>query len=326
MAEDIKNQEILYLYDAKLCNPNGDPDDENKPRMDWETQTNLVSDVRLKRYIRDYLASNGELIFVSNLDGQTVDATERIKAHYLKKIKKIENPSRKDIENVKDKELEKSLKKGALDLRDFIDVRLFGVTAPIKAKNGKGISVTYTGPVQFSWGYSLNRVSLNSSSTITSTFRGRDTKSDESYGSMGKDYRVNYSLISFHGQVSALRANETNLTQKDIELLDDSLEKAIPLMATTRSKMGQKPRMILKIVYNNSETFLGDLRKHIELKKVKNGPKLDEIRDTKDYLIDMTKVGEILNENREVIESVAYWKDDEINVEGDKKLIEFENG
>jgi CRISPR-associated protein Csh2 len=53
----INNSDILFIYDAKLCNPNGDPDDENKPRMDYDTQTNLVSDVRLKRYLRDYLMS-----------------------------------------------------------------------------------------------------------------------------------------------------------------------------------------------------------------------------------------------------------------------------
>lgn len=52
---DVKcNHEILFLYDACLCNPNGDPDEENRPRMDYETRRNLVSDVRLKRYLRDH--------------------------------------------------------------------------------------------------------------------------------------------------------------------------------------------------------------------------------------------------------------------------------
>ena len=48
------NSEILFIYDAKMTNPNGDMDNENKPRMDYDTDTNLVSDVRLKRYLRDY--------------------------------------------------------------------------------------------------------------------------------------------------------------------------------------------------------------------------------------------------------------------------------
>ena len=51
----MTNKEFLFIYDAALCNPNGDPDQDNKPRMDRATKTNLVSDSRLKRYIRDYL-------------------------------------------------------------------------------------------------------------------------------------------------------------------------------------------------------------------------------------------------------------------------------
>jgi CRISPR-associated protein Csh2 len=75
------NSEILYIYDARMCNPNGDPDDENKPRMDYNRDRNLVSDVRLKRYIRDYLMdykkdkeSNPLTVFVRKIDGSTVNA------------------------------------------------------------------------------------------------------------------------------------------------------------------------------------------------------------------------------------------------------------
>jgi len=56
MSEMIKNRsEILFIYDVKDANPNGDPLDENKPRIDEETNMNIVTDVRLKRTIRDYL-------------------------------------------------------------------------------------------------------------------------------------------------------------------------------------------------------------------------------------------------------------------------------
>lgn len=48
----MNSSEMLYIYDAKLSNPNGDPDEENRPRMDEEI--NLVTDLRLKRYVRDY--------------------------------------------------------------------------------------------------------------------------------------------------------------------------------------------------------------------------------------------------------------------------------
>src|SRR3954469_11043079 len=63
------NSDFLFLFDATLCNPNGDPDQENKPRMDYDTKTNLVTDTRLKRSIRDYLKSEGVEIFV-DMEGE----------------------------------------------------------------------------------------------------------------------------------------------------------------------------------------------------------------------------------------------------------------
>ncbi len=77
-----KNSEILLIYDAKLCNPNGDPDNENKPRVDYSTYKNLVSDVRLKRYIRDYLEAKGFEIFVTKIDGASVSADKRLKKFF----------------------------------------------------------------------------------------------------------------------------------------------------------------------------------------------------------------------------------------------------
>lgn len=69
MSETIKNRsEILFLYDIRDGNPNGDPMDENKPRIDEETGANLVTDVRLKRTIRDYLYNfKAQEIFVREI-------------------------------------------------------------------------------------------------------------------------------------------------------------------------------------------------------------------------------------------------------------------
>ena len=60
MSELLRNRsELVFLYDAKDINPNGDPMDENKPRIDEETGNNMVTDVRLKRTIRDYSETKG---------------------------------------------------------------------------------------------------------------------------------------------------------------------------------------------------------------------------------------------------------------------------
>lgn len=234
-----RNSEIQYIYDARMCNPNGDPDDENKPRMDYNRSVNLVSDVRLKRYIRDYLMDyKGGGIFVSKVGGKTVDATDRLKKLIEENKEEIEaDDELKDLFD-KNKPNEKNLSKHLpWLLSKLIDVRFFGATIPLKSEVGKGASITFTGPIQFNWGYSLNKVSgPMESSTITSTFAG----AGEDYSTMGKDYRVDYSLIAFHGIISAKRAEHTSLTDEDIDLFDDAMIKAIPLEATTRSKTGHR--------------------------------------------------------------------------------------
>ena len=86
MSETIKNRsEILFIYDIRDGNPNGDPMDENKPRIDEETGINIVTDVRLKRTIRDYLHNfKGQEIFVREIiydkqNGYIQDGKKRAK-------------------------------------------------------------------------------------------------------------------------------------------------------------------------------------------------------------------------------------------------------
>jgi CRISPR-associated protein Csh2 len=76
------SSDFLFLYEATQCNPNGDPDQENKPRMDYDTQTNLVTDTRVKRYIRDYLKSkqDDEVIFVDMEGDSKVSVDSKLKA------------------------------------------------------------------------------------------------------------------------------------------------------------------------------------------------------------------------------------------------------
>lgn len=136
MSDIIKNNsEILFIYDAKMTNPNGDMDNENKPRMDHDTDTNLVSDVRLKRYLRDYFESYLHMpIFITH--------------------------------NAKDaKDRGAQLKKEGQTHKDLIDCRMFGAVFAEEKAN-----LHLTGPIQFNWGYSLNPVELNDSNTITSSF------------------------------------------------------------------------------------------------------------------------------------------------------------
>lgn len=287
----MKNSDILFLYDAKLTNPNGDADDENRPRMDYERSLNLVSDVRLKRYIRDYLQSKGHDIFVAKLEDKTLNATERLKELFKKYEGKV---------NLN--KIEKAEKDWVLD--QLTDVRMFGATMPIKSEGSKGSSMIFTGPIQFNWGYSLNKVDLVESSTITSHF---SSESSNERGSMGKDYRLYYSLIAFHGLISGGRAKQTRLTDKDIDELDKAVVRSIPLQAT-RSKVGQFPRLYVRVEYVNDQFVLGDMRDLLQLDRK------DGLRSISEVEINIDNLVEKLGKVKDKIETIYFWQDESLQL------------
>lgn len=279
----INNNEILYIYDAKLANPNGDPDEENRPRMDYEREINLVSDLRLKRYIRDYLLMKGHDIFVRRVDDKPVTADKRIK----------------DLKDSSEKWI----------LENLTDVRMFGATMTVKGDNK-----TFIGPIQFNWGYSLNKVELLEAS-ITSHFLSSEAKEQ---GAIGKDYRVRYSLIAFAGVISGNRAEKTNLKDEDLLLLDESMKYAISNLAT-RSKIGQYPRLYMRVEYVNSETILGDYRDYIELQA-----KTTNIRDITECSLKIDKLVDLLDKNSDKIMNIYYFLDDYLELTLNDKKVNFE--
>jgi CRISPR-associated protein Csh2 len=290
----IADADILYLYDAKLTNPNGDPDEENKPRMDEATGRNLVSDVRLKRYLRDFWLNSGEDIWVRKReDGTTTDAKGRMKLL-------LETFNEESGSNLKEKDA-----RGSAEFRNWLldrlrDVRLFGATMPMENS-----SLTFTGPVQFGWGYSLHRVEVNNSATISSHFAGRDAGEKGEYGTFGKDWRVYYSLIGFHGLISRARARYTRLTKDDIVALDSAMLEAIPNEAVSRSKIGQLPRLYLRVEYaEEARSRLGDLREDLK-PEPKDGKRLDALRDVRDYRLDVGALVERVS-SREAQVRAAY--------------------
>ena len=279
----IKNNEILYLYDAKLTNPNGDPDEENRPRMDYEREINLVSDLRLKRYIRDYIYDKGHDIFVRRVDDKPVTADRRIR------------------------DLSDSSNEWILD--NLVDVRMFGATMTVKRDNK-----TFIGPIQFNWGYSLNKVELLEAS-ITSHFSTSETATQ---GTIGKDYRVKYSLIAFSGVISGNRAEKTMLKDKDLDLLDEAMKYAIPNLAT-RSKIGQYPRLYIRVEYTDSETILGDYRDYINLNE-----NVHSIRDINECSISIDRLRDLFLDNKQKIKNIYYFVDKRLKLTLNDKGVEFE--
>ena len=254
----LKNSEILFLYEVKLANPNGDPDDENRPRMDPKTKTNLVTDVRLKRFFRDYVISKygEEFIWSSKQNGVSVDATERFKFFSS------------DPETL---------------FKKAIDVRLFGATIPKKKQEekSKGESYSFVGPLQFAWGYSLHKVDMVDTRSITSVIAGREAGA----GNIGKDYRVYYSLIAFYGAFNKNRADKVKCTENDLKIFDNFIWESIKSESITRSKIGHYPHLYMRVELNDDESYLGDLRRFIDVKQ-----KTESVRGLQDLEIDFSRL------------------------------------
>jgi len=273
------NSEILFLYDANKSNPNGDMDDENKPRMDKINKINLVSDVRLKRYIRDYLKNfKGQALFI---DEEAKDSKDR----------------------------GKQLKSKNMKFTDCIDIRLFGaVLAQKEDEDKKGTNESYTGPVQFNWANSLNKVELQKSKTITSSFSSGE--------GIGNDYRVIYSLLAVSGSINTHNAEKTNMSTDDLEMFDEAMLKSIPL-CKTRSKIGQYPRLYIRIE-TEKNVILKDLREFIYLEKNENLISIDDVK------LDILELMSYLKKNKNLIKKLLIWKDQKLKIYESDKIIDLE--
>lgn len=287
--------ELLFLYDATLCNPNGDPLDANRPRIDEETGKCLVTDVRLKRTVRDYLIEKGydgktdpdKDVFIRDDDGKAVTGSKRSEAY-------------------KDKEEY---------LRKFIDVRLFGgVSAPKKAdkkadakskaneesdeggdeeKTDVKKTFHFTGPVQFGMGKSLHPVRVNFIKG-TGAFA---TKEDSIQKTFREEFNISYGLIGFHGVVNEKAAKYTGTTQADVDELMEAVWNGTKGLLT-RSKKGHMPRLLLKIDYRDDAGgfFIGDLCERVKV-GYRDGKSDENLEDVADLVLDVSALNAELKKN-----------------------------
>ncbi|RKY86651.1 type I-B CRISPR-associated protein Cas7/Csh2 [candidate division KSB1 bacterium] len=279
--------EIVFLYDVKDANPNGDPMDENKPRIDEETGINIVTDVRLKRTIRDYLHNfRGEDIFI--IEEIKEDGTQKTREERISDLK---------IENKKDE---------IRLLEKYIDLRLFGATIALTAKDrkSKGRSITWTGPVQFKFGRSLHRVEVK---TIKGT-SVMPSREEVTQGTFIETHILPYSLIAFYGVINENAAKTTRLSENDVSLLMDGMWNGTKNLIT-RSKVGQTPRLLLRMIYKENNYHIGDLDRKLKISSEKEDT---EIRDISDLKVDITELIETLKTHKEKIDRIEYEVHDDV--------------
>lgn len=202
--------DFVYLFDVKDGNPNGDPDMANTPRFDPETFQGLVSDVCLKRKIRDYVftlksqngcVEEGYNVFVQS--GHSLESHQRLP--YDKLGLKAKSKDRETIQKARE-----------WMCGSFYDVRAFGAVMSTTDFNCGQVR----GPVQLTFSRSIDRV-LATEHGITRVAYTKEQKYEETSGQteMGNKHTVAYGLYRCHGFINPVLARQTGFSPADLEVL-----------------------------------------------------------------------------------------------------------
>ncbi len=267
MSQVIKNRfDFVYLFDVKDGNPNGDPDQANLPRADAENQEGLVTDVCIKRKVRNYVQLKYELkdpydIFIRQ-------------GNILNNI----------IENEKDKTIagrQKSL------CEKYYDIRAFGaVLTTGDAKKNAGI---VRGPIQFTFARSEDRIYQSEHSitrcAVTTEEEAKKQEKREHASTFGRKATVPYALYRMHGFISAIDAVKTGFNEEDLVLLWESLENAFEHdRSAARGEMNPRKLIIFK-----HQNHLGNARSGQLFEKIKIEKKNQLPREWSDYNVTIDK-------------------------------------
>lgn len=206
--EPIKNRyDFIYLFDVKDGNPNGDPDAGNTPRIDAETGEGLVTDVCLKRKVRNYV--------------QTIKNATPPYDVFIKEGSVLNDT----IASVA-KDTKSTGEARAGMCKRFYDVRTFGAVMSTGNKNAKNAGQV-RGPIQLTFARSLSPI-VRAEHTITrmAVTDGKGSSADNmgTRQTMGRKYTVPYGLYLTHGYISANLARQTGFSEEDLRLFWDALQ------------------------------------------------------------------------------------------------------
>lgn len=285
-----QRRELLFVYSVKDANPNGDPLNANHPRFDEDSGQILVSDVRVKRTVRDQWLMEGREVFV---DGKTKTLRSRV-VELKEKL---------------------GVKTGEEALSRCIDTRLFGVTFALGNE-----SFAWTGPVQFKWGRSLHRAAVE---TVQGT-AAFATKEGSEQRSFRSEYIVPFVLVADYAIANQHASRRTGATDEDLDALFSALWKGTTNLIT-RSKVGHMPRFLLEVRYvKGFDGIIGAMDEKIRLLGA-DGHSLsaDEqlaLRSCDGALLDITALSSALARVSQDVERVRILHDSALRVKGMEEL------
>ena len=279
MAEVIKNRyEFVVLFDVENGNPNGDPDAGNLPRIDPESGYGIVTDVCLKRKIRNYVETLKE-----DEPGYKIYIREDVPLNRSDNTAYIElKTDEKGIKELKRKDPQVDQKIRDFMCRNFFDIRTFGavMTTFVKAALNCG---QVRGPVQLGFARSIDPI-VSQEVTITrvaiTTEKDAENKSTE----MGRKNIVPYALYRAEGYISAnLARKSTGFSEEDLELLWDAI---INMFEIDHSAARGKTAVRRLIVFKHSKE-LGDCPayKLFDAVEVKRNEDVEYPRKYGDYTV-----------------------------------------
>lgn len=206
---EVKNRiDFVYIFDVQDGNPNGDPDAGNLPRIDAETGMGLVTDVCIKRKVRNYVqtARNSENQYDIFIKEKAVLNTLIYKAH-----------DDSEVKNAKDK----TEAARCFMCKNYYDIRAFGAVMSTGKNAGQ-----VRGPIQFTFARSVDPIATAEHS-ITRMAVATEKEAEKQGGdnrTMGRKATVPYGLYVCHGFISANLAQQTGFSEEDLELFWDALK------------------------------------------------------------------------------------------------------
>jgi len=295
------NYEILFIYDVREANPNGDPDTQNQPRMDDEGR-NIVTDTRLKRTIRDDLAKNGENILIKIVEdengnrGTMENVCTAFYDEYCEKNGIKEEDKKQKMKQILKTEL----------MKEFVDVRAFGGALTVK-----GANTSITGAIQFGLGKSLNKPNIISQTITTSLASGEN----KGQGSIGSYSYVDYSLIAFRGVLNAYQANQNGLTKNDFVKILKSMVNGTNNL-NTRSKFNHKARYLIVLKMKEGKSVMGDIDLSLSINNEET-----ELKSIYNANVNISLLSERIKDNSQNIENIIFVGGLKLDIKNEMELF-----
>ncbi|OQC41751.1 MAG: hypothetical protein BWX64_00686 [Acidobacteria bacterium ADurb.Bin051] len=271
----MNRYDFVYLFDAKDANPNGDPDAGNLPRVDPETNHGLVTDVCLKRKIRNYVGLKGG--YEPPLDIYFTDGAVLNNKH-----KKAWESIGEEPSNNLPKDVAKARALQQFMCRNYYDIRTFGAVMGTEVNCGQ-----VRGPVQISFARSVEPVvAVEHAITRSSVTNERDLEKERT---MGRKFTVPYGLYRAHGFVNPFLAKQTGFGEDDLALLWEALENAFQFDQSAARPAGSMAARKLLVFEHDSE--LGNAPSHrlFEAVRVKRRSGVDVTREFGDFEVEVDR-------------------------------------